>query len=106
MDLMKLGGKTVLHIICRDTRFSLAAVLPTGEATKSVWLAHVRYWVNPYVWYSKVIHTDQGTQFSSEEWSSLLRSAGIERIDSGVQSHNALNVDERYHEYLRQIYRT
>ncbi len=75
--------------------------LLTGEATEDVWISYVRYWVNPYVVYPKVIRRDQGPQFSSEEWSSLLRSAGMERIDSGVQSRNALNVGERYHEYFR-----
>ena len=29
----------------------------------------------------------------------------IRLLTSGVESHNALGVCERYHEYLRQVYR-
>ena len=38
------------------------------------------------------------------EWESLLQLAGIPFKPSGVESHNAINVGERYHSYLRKLY--
>ncbi len=103
-DLMKLDGKTVLHIIRRDTPFSIAVILLNGERMRDVWLAYVRYWVNPYIGYSKIIRAYQGPQFTSDEWINLLRSTGIERHDPVSSKHNALKFGERYYEYLRHIY--
>ncbi len=34
-----------------------------------------------------------------------LKSCGIDRYDSGIESHNALGVGERYHAFLRQVFR-
>eukprot|EP00171_Calliarthron_tuberculosum_P000524 IDg524t1 len=104
MDLMFLESQPVLHIICKDTLFSTAVLLTDGSTTKDVWRAYIRHWVNVYVGYSKIVHTDQGTQFVSDTWKSLLHSAGIKHHVSGIQSHNALGVGERYHAYLRRIF--
>ncbi len=58
----------------------------------------------PAIGYSKIIYADKGAQFVSDEERNLLRSTGTERHESGVQNHNALNVGERYHEYLRHLH--
>eukprot|EP00171_Calliarthron_tuberculosum_P021509 IDg21509t1 len=105
LDLMYLDSKTVLHIICRDTMFSSAVFLTNGESTQDIWNAYVRFWVNPYVGYSKVMHTDQRPQFTSEKWKSPLKLAGITQKLSRVESHCALGAGERYYEFLRQVYR-
>ena len=105
MDLMSLGGQTVLHMVDKDTLFSAACFLRNGETTRDIWDAYIHYWVKPYVGYSDQIHEDQGPQFQSSEWKSLLHAAGIKPTDSGVESHNALGAGETYHEYLRQIFR-
>eukprot|EP00171_Calliarthron_tuberculosum_P018035 IDg18035t1 len=105
IDLMYLDSKSVLHIICKDTLFSAAIFLSDGESAQNIWDAYMRYWVNPYVGFSKAIHTDQGPQFTSDKWKSLLLYAGIEQKLSGVESHSALGAGERYHEFLRQVYR-
>ena len=55
--------------------------------------------------YSKEIHVDRGPQFDSDNWRHLLQSVGIKRHDSGVESHNALGVGEKYHDFLRRIFR-
>ena len=41
----------------------------------------------------------------SDRWDSLLRDAGIEKDESGIESHNAIGSRERYHAFLRQIYK-
>ena len=48
--------------------------------------------------------TDQRSQFMFNRWLNL-NLAGITHHPSGVQSHNALGVGERYHAFLRCIYR-
>lgn len=85
--------------------FSAAAFLTEGETVDDVWNVYMRSWVIPYVGFSQVVHCDQGPQFTSERWKSLLLKAGIRQDESGVESHNALGVGERYHSFLRQIYR-
>eukprot|EP00171_Calliarthron_tuberculosum_P002098 IDg2098t1 len=80
MDIMYLNSKPVLHFICRDTLFSAAAFLSDGLKTKDAF------------------------KFESDEWKSLLRTAGIEHVESGEQSHNSLRIGERYHSFLKRIY--
>lgn len=105
LDLMWLDGSPALHVVYKDTLLSAACFLSKGETAKDVWDAYIRIWVTPYVGYSDTIHTDQGPQFVSTEWRSLLQLASIKRVESGVESHNALGAGERYHAFLRQIYR-
>lgn len=101
---MTLESINVLHMVCKDTLFS-AAVFMTGDKTRHVWDAYLRYWVYSYVGYSKEINADRGPQFNSDEWRHLLQSAGIARRDSGVESHNSLGADEKYHDFLRLLFR-
>ena len=58
-----------------------------------------------YIGFPEVMATDQGPQFKFDRWRNLLNLAGITHHPSGVQSHNALVVGERYHSFLRGIYR-
>lgn len=104
IDLMKLEGDTVLHLVDKDTLLSVAVLLEEGEKTNDVWDAYVQFWANAHVGYSDEIHDNQGLQFQSAEWIALLKSAGIKKTDSGVESHNALRAGERYNSYLRQIF--
>eukprot|EP00171_Calliarthron_tuberculosum_P003183 IDg3183t1 len=104
MDIMTLESTPVLHIVCKDTLFSMAVFL-TGESAKNVWIAYLRFWVNAYIGHPKTIHVDRGPQFDSDRWRHLLQSAGIDRFDSRIESHNALGAGEKYHEFLRRIYR-
>ena len=40
LDLMKINGKQILHVVDRDTRLSAAAILQ-GESTKDVWRCYL-----------------------------------------------------------------
>lgn len=104
LDLMKLGKRTVLHIVDRDTKFGAACFL-VHETTTAVWEAFLRTWVAPYVGYPECLAFDQGPQFGkSGDWHGLLLSAGIKEQPSGVESHNALGNGERYHAFLRRVF--
>lgn len=100
---MKVDNKTVLHIVDRDTKFSAATFL-IGESTADVWSAFIMKWVTAYIGYPEVVILDQGPQFQSLEFASLLSAAGIKRKDAGIESHNALGEVERYHAYLRNMF--
>lgn len=103
MDLMSLDIISVLHIVCKDTLFNVSLFL-NGETAKDIWTLYVRHAVNAYVGFSKAIHVDRGPQFDSDRWRHLLKSAGIKRIDSGIESHNSIGSGEKYHDFLRRIY--
>lgn len=59
----------------------------------------VRYWVNLYVGYSKKC-IDKGSR-----WRQLLKACVIKQTGSRIEIHNALSVGERYHYFLRSIFR-
>ena len=103
LDLVKINGNQILHIVDRDTRFNAAGILK-GESTRDVWRCYMEIWANKYIGFPDIISVDQGPQFQSLEWKSLLQLAGIIFKPSGVESHNAINVGERYHSYLRRLY--
>lgn len=104
MDLMSLNSKTVLHIVCKDTLLG-PAVFVNIDSTGNVWSTFFHYLINLYVDHSTTTHAEFVPQFHSEKWNHLPKSCDVKRHTSGAESHNALGVRERYHEYLRQVYR-
>ena len=104
LDLMYLENTPVLHVVDKDTKFSAAAFLEK-ETADATWNTFMSIWVCVYIGFPDSMATDQGPQFKSQRWNTLLLLAGIKHFQSGVQSHNALGVGERYHSFLRDIYR-
>lgn len=100
---MKIHKRTVLHMVDKDTKFSVAIFLD-NESSKGVWNAFLTEWVTTYIGYPEEVALDQGPQFQSREFKSLLNYVGIKSKDAGVESHNSLGEEERYHAYLRNIY--
>lgn len=98
-----LDGRTVLHVADKDIKFGAACFLK-GESSSDVWEAILVIWVSPYVGYPDCISCDQGPQFQSNEWKNLLHSSRIKLQPSGVESHNALGVWERYGFFLRHVF--
>lgn len=103
LDLMTIDGKQVLHIVDKNTKFSAASFL-SSETADETWNTFMRIWACMYIGFPDVMETDQGPQFTSKRWATLLLMAGIKHKLSGVQSHNAIGVGERYHSFLRKIY--
>lgn len=62
-------------------------------------------WMMTYFGYPVVLVVDKGPQFTGNEWNSLTHNAGIEVHSSGVESHNAIAPGERYHLYIRRVFR-
>ena len=75
------------------------------ERSRDAWNDYIKIRANPYVVHPSIIHADYGPQFRSDEWRIYRAECNIQIHTSGVQSHNSLGVGERYHEYLRQMYR-
>lgn len=65
----------------------------------------MQQWVLPYIGHALEIHADQGPQFRSRRFASYTGMAGVKPRLSGVEGHNSLGVVERYHHYLRHIFR-
>ena len=103
LDLMWLDGSPVLHVVDTHTHFS-SAIFLNGKSTKDVWNAFIICWAAVYPGYPDRFRVDQDSIFTSKEWHQLSHSAGIDVQLSGIESHNAIGVGERYHAPLRQIY--
>lgn len=105
VDLMWLESEPVLHVVDKDTGFNAGAFMRDGETADAAWSLYLRIWVYPYAGHPDAMHTDQGPQLTSAKWRALLQAVGTKHIESGIESHNALGSGERYHAFLRQIYR-
>lgn len=105
IDIMYLDGDPVLYVIDKDTRFGAAGFMSAGETAEATWKLYDRIWASVYVGHPEAMHADQGPQFRSATWAALAHSAGITLVNSGVESHNALGSGERYHAFLRNVYR-
>lgn len=57
-----------------------------------------------YTGYPDKIKVDQGNQYISIYWSRKSISTEIEDTASGLEIHNSIRADERYHELLKRIY--
>lgn len=79
MDLMSFESSNGLHIIDKDTLFSAAIFLSSGESAENIWNDYMKAWVLTYIGYYKRTNTDQGPQFTSGRWVTLLRDANIEK---------------------------
>lgn len=63
-----------------------------------------KIWVNVFMGYSDVLAFDQEPQFSNTNWNTYFTQSGIPKHQSGVESHNSLEVGERYHSCLRRTF--
>lgn len=103
LDLMWLDGSPLLHVVDTHTHFSSARFID-GKSTKDVWHAFLMCWASIYPGYPDTFRVDQESVFKSREWLQLSEDAGIDVQLSGIESHNAIGVGERYHAPLRRIY--
>lgn len=100
---MWLAGKPALHVVDTHTHFS-SAIFLSGKSTKDVWNAFLVSWASMYLGYHDKLRVDQESIFKSREWMQLCAEAGIDVDLSGIESHNAIGVGERYHAPLRRIF--
>ena len=103
LDLMWLDKKPVLHVVDTNTHFSAAMFLP-GKTTADIWNCFLSCWATVYIGHPDRFRVDQESVFTGKEFAQLTAREGIVLQLSGIQSHNAIGVGERYHAPLRRIY--
>lgn len=103
-DIFTIEGNTILHIVDRDTKFNAATFL-NAETSEEVWKMYQTIRSNRCTGHLVELHVDSRPQFISNRFRNLCQLAGISLKISGVESHNSFGVCERYHSYLRRIYR-
>jgi hypothetical protein len=109
MDLMFINGKAVLHVIDSPTRFNATTFLDShsksyGQSSNGIWDAFIDIWCSIYAGYPDRLRIDSGSAFTSVKWKTLTESRGITLCISGVEAHNSLGIEERYHGPLRRVY--
>ncbi len=106
MDLMTLDSKTMIHIACKDTLFNAAAFVK-GDHPRNLEL--LRSNMGKYLCWAFVQHLHElraSISFGRMDKSAEVMCHQQEHFGGGVcESRNALGVRERYHAYLRHIYR-
>lgn len=103
MDLRFLNQRPLFLVLDRDTKFNSARFLQ-NETAETAWNTFREMWVSMYVGYPDIISADQGPQFRSKYWRSVTKLAGIVLKLSAVESQNAINVRQTYHDFLRRIF--
>jgi hypothetical protein len=103
IDLLYLDGAPVLHIVDLSTNFSAAQFLP-DVSTNTVWSCLLRHWCYIYTGLPDTIRCDQGSQFTSREFSTFCQNIGVQLEYTGIEAHNSLGAGEKYHDTLRTIY--
>lgn len=104
MALMKLENYSFLQIMFKDTLFS-AAVFLEVESANDFWISLMYHWVTNYSGFPKAIHLDLRSKVDSDHWLHLLQATGIYRLDSWIETHNAIRAGNKYYDLLRRIFR-
>ena len=103
LDIMYINGKPIFHIVDECTHFSAARFLP-DVSTKTVWATIVECRASVYTGLPNSLRADQGSQLQ-DSFVNIGRASGVQVNHSGVESHNALSIGERYHHPLRNTFR-
>ena len=102
LDIMYIDGKPILHIVDDSTHFSAARYLP-NVSTKTIWATIVECWASMYTGLPNAIRFDQGSQLGNF-LISIGTISGIQVNRSGIETHNALGIGERYHHIITAQY--
>jgi hypothetical protein len=103
IDVVRIGGKDVLHVIDSDTSFQAAVFLKSLSA-RDTWDALCKCWINTYQGPPDYIVHDPGTNFASEEFRNRAKVVGVECRQMPVEAHWAVGKVERAHAPLRRTY--
>lgn len=103
MDLVWIDDHPTLHVVDTHTNLS-AAVFLQEKSSDNMWNLFLLCWATAHTGYSDKMRLDQESAFTSREFQTLVFSAGIELVYSGVEIHNEIGAGERYQVPLRRIY--
>lgn len=101
IDVMYIQNHPVLHIVCRQTHFSIAALLPRMDSF-TIWTVFMQTWVIPYLGVPFNLWVDQAKSFLSVQFTALANALGCNLIPIPVEAHWSL-IAEHYHDPLRRI---
>lgn len=102
LDIMYIDGDPVLHIVDDGTHLSAAKFLPNIQAD-TMWKTILDSLTTIYTGLPHRILTDQGASFG-EPFAHLCRVGGLKLERTGIEEHSSLNLGERYHQPLRNIF--
>ena len=103
LDLFYLSGDVCLHVICKGTRFSATAFLPSKRA-EVVWETFLRIWILVYLGSPCVLTVDQGTEVTAALFRRNCRAMGIQLIFAPIESHSSIGIVERFHSPIRHVF--
>lgn len=104
IDVAKLPGGNVLHIICRGTGFQQGLFLSAMTADEA-WKTLRRCWINVYAGAPDYIEADAGTNFTSSEFETAANGLGIALKIAPVEAHDRVGQVERSHAVLRTVFK-
>lgn len=76
-----------------------------GQSVDGIWKALVEISCTIYPRFPKRLRTGQGSVLNSDHWKQLIHISAIEFRLSGAHAHTYLEIGERLHRPLRQIFR-
>ena len=98
----RLGNQYLLTVMCATTRFPEAIPLRNIQ-TKSITKALIKMFTQYGI--PRVVQSDQGTNFSSDLFSSVMKELGIEQYQSTPYHPESQGALERFHQTLKQMIR-
>lgn len=101
VDVMYIDKNPILHVVCRQTHFSRAAILYKQDSY-TIWQTFITIWATPYFGVPYNLWVDQAKAFLSVQFSTLANSLECNLVKIAVEAHWPL-MTERYHDPLRRI---
>lgn len=96
------GGRYYILFVNKKN-FQESSVLSSRTAG-DIWAALLECWVTLYAGYPEVIRVDQEAAITSDLFHKLARTSRIKIQLSGVDCHNLIGAEERYHRPLRRFF--
>lgn len=103
LDIMYIDGNPILHIFDSFTRFSVALFL-RDVLTKTVSETIIECCSIVYTGLPSWIRINQRSRFQ-DSIVTVGRALGVDVAKSGIESHNALGIRERYYHPIRNTFR-
>lgn len=103
IDLTRLDGKPVLHVVCTHTNIRNTTWLESKSA-RNIWLVFMDCWATDYISNPNKIRGDRDWGVTLDLFPDLTEVNGLELHLSPVEAHNVIGAGETYHVLLRRIY--
>lgn len=110
IELRFINGIPIPHVVNTATRFSAATFLGSNgksyeQSRECICFALIACWCTMSTGYTRKIKTDQRSVLTSDKRKFLLEKTGIELKWSRIQTQSSLDIRNRLHEPLRQVFK-